>query len=200
MALVLLAARCLLVCVFLRAGFAKVTDLADFRSAVTNYRLLPAYLVPAVALTLPFAELAAAVLLALGILPDITAGLLALLLLSFAAAIAINLARGRSFDCGCAGSAPRTISWAHVASNIGLVALAVGIAVAPPSTLALWPGPSGLVSVTTPRGDALPIVLAVVLGLVTVTVLRRAAAVRKLSGPFRQQADATSLFVDSRGH
>lgn len=200
MALVLLAARCLLVCVFLRAGFSKVTDLADFRSAVTNYRLLPAALVPAVAFTLPFAELTAAVLLALGILPTIVAGLLAFLLLSFAAAIAINLARGRSFDCGCAGSAPQTISWAHVASNVCLAALAAALAVAPPSTLAVWPGPSGLVSVAIPRGDALPIVLAVVLGLITVTVLRRAAAVRNHSGPLRQEADATSLLLDSRGH
>jgi hypothetical protein len=180
--------------------FAKVTDLADFRSAVTNYRLLPTRLVPAVALTLPFAELAAAVLLALGILPGIIAGLLAVLLLSFAAAIAINLARGRSFDCGCAGSAPRTISWAHVASDVCMAALAVAIAVAPPSTLALWPGPPGLVSVAIPRAEALPIVLAVVLGLITVTVLRRAAAVRTLSGPLRPQPDATSLFLDSRGH
>jgi uncharacterized membrane protein YphA (DoxX/SURF4 family) len=200
MALVLLATRCLLICVFLRAGFAKVTDLTDFKSAVTNYRLLPAALVPAVALTLPFAELAAAVLLALGILPGIIAGLLAILLLTFAAAIAINLARGRSFDCGCAGSAPQTINWAHVASNVCLAALAVAVAVAPPTTLAVWPGPSGLVSVAIPRGDALPIVLAVVLGLIIVTVIRRAAVVSKLSGPFRQQADATSLFLDSRGH
>jgi uncharacterized membrane protein YphA (DoxX/SURF4 family) len=200
MALVLLAARCLLICVFLRAGFAKVTDLADFKSAVTNYRLLPAALVPAVALTLPFAELAAAVLLAFGILPGIIAGLLAILLLTFAAAIAINLARGRSFDCGCAGSAPQTINWAHVASNVCLAALAVAVAVAPPTTLAVWPGPSGLVSVAIPRGDALPIVLAVILGLIIVTVIRRAAVVSKLSGPVRQQADATSLFLDSRGH
>jgi uncharacterized membrane protein YphA (DoxX/SURF4 family) len=200
MALVLLAARCLLICVFLRAGFAKVTDLADFKSAVTNYRLLPAALVPAVALTLPFAELAAAVLLAFGILPGIIAGLLAILLLTFAAAIAINLARGRSFDCGCAGSAPQTINWAHVVSNVCLAALAVAVAVAPPTTLAVWPGPSGLVSVAIPRGDALPIVLAVILGLIIVTVIRRAAVVSKLSGPVRQQADATSLFLDSRGH
>jgi uncharacterized membrane protein YphA (DoxX/SURF4 family) len=200
MGLVLLAARCLIVCVFLRAGFAKITDLADFRSAVKNYRLLPPGLVPVVALTLPFAELAAAILLAVGILPGITAGLLALLLLCFAAAIAINLARGRSFDCGCAGSAPRTISWAHVASNACLAALAVAVTLAPPRTLAVWPGPSGLFAVATPRGDALPIVLAVVLGLVTVAVIRRAAAVRNLSAPFRQQADATPLLLDSRGH
>ncbi len=199
MGLVLLAARCLIVCVFLRAGFAKVTDLADFRSAVANYRLLPPALVPAVALTLPFAELMAAVLLAIGILPGIVSGLLALLLLCFAAAIGINLARGRSFDCGCAGSAPRTINWTHVGSNVGLAALAVAVAIAPPGSLALWPGTSGLYSVATPRAAAVPIVLAVVLGLITVAVLRRAAEVRQLSGPFRSQADATSRYLDSRG-
>jgi hypothetical protein len=200
MALVLLAARCLIVCVFLRAGFAKVTDLPDFRSAVANYRLLPTGLVPPVALTLPFAEVAAAVFLALGILPGIVAALLALLLLSFAGAIAINLARGRSFDCGCAGSAPQTINWWHVAVNVGMAALAVAIALAPPSTLALWPGTAGAFSVAIPRTDALPIALAVVVGLITVTVLRRAAAVRNLSRPFIPQADTASVTVDTREH
>jgi uncharacterized membrane protein YphA (DoxX/SURF4 family) len=200
MAFVLLASRCLVVCVFFRAGFAKITDLADFRSAVTNYRLLPARLVPVIAVTLPFAELTAAVMLALGILPGIVASLLALLLLAFAAAIAINLARGRSFDCGCAGSAPQTINWTHVASNVGLAALSAAVAVAPPRSLAIWPGTSGLFSVATPRGDALPIVLAVVLGLVTVTVLRRAATVRSLSGQIRHEADSSAFFLDPGRH
>lgn len=200
MGLVLLAARCLIAGVFLRAGFAKVTDLGDFRSAVANYRLLPPALVPAVALSLPFAELTAAVLLVLGILPGIVAAVLAALLLCFAAAIAINLARGRTFDCGCAGSAPRTINWSHVASNVCLAAVAVALALAPPATLALWPGTSGAFSVATPRGDATPIVLAVVAALVTVAVLRRAADVRKLSGQVRRQADAAVVIHDSGRH
>lgn len=188
MALVLLAARYLVVFVFLRAGLAKMTDLADFRSAVLNYRLLPGVLVTPVALSLPFAEVTAAVLLALGILPAIVAYLLALLLLSFALAIAVNLARGRTFDCGCAGAAPQTISWSHVTSNLVLAAVAMLIALVPPVTLALWPGVTGPFSVSTPRGDALPVILAVIVALVAVAMLRRAAGVGRSARALHQPA------------
>lgn len=188
MALVLLAARCLVVIVFLRAGLAKLTDLADFRSAVANYRLLPRGLVTPVALSLPFAEFAAAVLLALGILPAVVAWLLAALLLSFALAIAVNLARGRTFDCGCVGAAPQTISWSHVISNLMLAAVAVLIALVPPVTLALWPGVSGPFSVATPRADVTPVILAVVVALVAVTMLRRAAGVSRSARVLHQAA------------
>jgi len=196
--LLLLTARCVIAAVFLRAGLAKLTDLRDFRSAVRNYRLLPPALVPAVAVSLPFAEVAAAIMLAAGILPGVVAGLLALLLLIFAAAIAVNLARGRVFDCGCAGAAPQTISWMHVLSNGALAALAVAVALAPPTALALWPGIPGPFSVATPRGDALPVVLTVVLGLVMLTVLRRAARVSRLSRTFHRPAGPAPALTDSR--
>lgn len=189
MTLVLLAARCLIVCVFLRAGSAKMTDLADFRSAVMNYRLLPSALVPAVALSLPFAEVLAALMLAAGILQTVVAGFLALLLLIFAAAIGINLARGRVFDCGCAGAAPQAIGWTHVASNAAMAALATALAVAPSRTLAVWPGVAGPFPVATPHDDALPVVLAVVLCLVMATVFRRALALRALAETFRRETD-----------
>jgi len=197
MAVVLLVSRCVIVAVFLRAGLAKIVDLADFRSAVLNYRLLPSALVPAVAFGLPFAEVAAAVLLAAGILPGPVAALLAVLLVAFAAAIAVNLAHGRVFDCGCAGAAPQTISWKHVASDAVLAGLAVMIALAPPRTLAVWPGPAGPFSVATPRADAVPLVLACVMGLAVVTVLRRAAAVSSAAKTFTRQPSAERVRSDS---
>ena len=74
MGLVALAIRCVIVGVFLHAGLAKVTDLGNFRSAVRNYQLLPPALVPAVATSLPFAEVAAAIMLAAGVLAGVVAG------------------------------------------------------------------------------------------------------------------------------
>src|SRR6202044_7309 len=122
----LLAARWLVAGIFLRSGLVKAVGITEFRSAVANYRLLPPALVKPVAVTLPFAELGAAVLLAVGVLTVAVAAGLALLLIAFAVAIAINLARGRVFDCGCAGSAaaPRLISWRHVVTDLALAAVA----------------------------------------------------------------------------
>lgn len=202
MGLVLLAVQWTVAGVFLRSGMAKATGLAEFRSAVSNYRLLPPRLVSVVAMTLPFAEIAAAVLLATGIVPVVVASALALLLVMFAAAIAVNLARGRVFDCGCAGSAaaPRMISWRHVAVDLVLAAAAAAVAVAPPSAPQLWRGPSGLVRVTAQPGGAFPILLAVVVCLIMSAVLRRAATVRSLAVEAAKRLGADPVTPAHRRH
>jgi Methylamine utilisation protein MauE len=179
--LVLLFARWVIAGIFLRSGISKSLALTEFRSAVANYKLLPAGLVTPVAFGLPFAEIAAAVLLGVGVLPVLVAAALAVLLTAFSVAIGVNLARGRVFDCGCAGSAaaPRLISWRHVAADLVLAGAAVAVAVAPPPANA-WPGVAGVVSVSMPGGGAVPALLAVALCLVMTALLRRALTVRVL--------------------
>lgn len=184
MGLILLAARWFVAAVFLRSGIAKASELTAFRAAVANYRLLPAALERPVAVSLPFAEILAAVLLAIGLAPGVVALALAFLLVVFATAIGINLARGRSFDCGCSGSvAPRTISWQHVAANIGLAVLAALTAIAPPAAVRLWPGTTGYTgsAKAVPSGSVTPLLLTVLVGLVVTAVLRRALSVRSLT-------------------
>lgn len=183
MGLFLLLARWVVAGVFLRSGLAKATGLAAFRSAVANYRLLPPALVTPVAMALPSAEVLAAVLLAIGVLTVVVAAALAVLLVSFALAIGINLAQGRVFDCGCTGSAatPRLISWRHVTADLLLAAVAAAIAVAPPAAAQLWRGPAGLAHVTTPGSGVFPVVLAACVGLVMTSLLRAAADVRDLT-------------------
>lgn len=189
-ALVTLAVRWIIAGVFLRSGLGKTIGLSEFRRAVANYRLLPGVLVAPVAYTLPFAEIAAAILLALGVLTVVVAAALALLLVAFAAAIAVNLARGRVFDCGCAGSAatPQMISWPHVGADMVLGAAAAAIAMAPPPGN-LWRGPGGLTSVAMPPGGVFPVLLSVVLVLVIATLLRRAGHVFALTREQRNRLD-----------
>lgn len=194
MAIVLLVARVILVCVFLRAGLAKISNLAEFRLAVANYHLLPPRLVPSVAFCLPFAETAAAVLLALGIVPGLVAALIAVLLTTFAVAIAINLARGRVFDCGCGGAAlramPQKISWSHVVTNIILALAATAIALAPPSSPAIFPGLPGAFSVPGTGTNTVPVVAAMVMCFGMVAVIRGAVTVHLLSAALADQAQA----------
>lgn len=202
MGLFLLMARWLVAGIFLRSGLPKATGPAAFRSAVGNYQLLPAALVPVVAVTLPYAEILAAVLLAAGVLTVVVAAVLAFLLLVFALAIGINLARGRVFDCGCAGSAaaPRMIGWQHVAADLGLAAFAAAIAVAPPAAAELWPGPAGLAHVAEPGGGALPALLATCVCLVMIFLLRRAAEVLKLTRTASGTLNAAPVSLNSRRH
>lgn len=194
----LLAARWLVAGMFLRSGLAKAVGIAEFRSAVANYRLLPPELVTAVAVLLPFAEIGAAALLAAGVFTMVVGAALAVLLIGFALAIAINLARGRVFDCGCAGSeaVPRIISWWHVVTDLVLAAVAAVIAVASPGAAQLWRGPASPVHVTAPDGGAFPVLLAVIVCQVAMLVSRRAAAVRDLAAMVSRDLAAN----DSRRH
>jgi uncharacterized membrane protein YphA (DoxX/SURF4 family) len=178
-AAILLVVRLSIACTFIRAGAVKLADMKEFRLAVTNYDILPAGLVAAAAVTIPAVEVTAGFLLLLGVLTVVVAAALAALLLCFSAAIAVNLARGRVFDCGCGGSAaPRTISWRHVAFNTILACAATAVAVAPPTGLELLRGPSGLVSIAVPAGSGVPLVLAAALGYLVTRVLGAVIAAR----------------------
>jgi uncharacterized membrane protein YphA (DoxX/SURF4 family) len=178
-ALALLALRFILALVFIRAGIVKLSGLADFRAAVKNYQILPARLTGAAALGVPAVEVGAGTLLLLGVLPGITAGCLAALLVVFSVAIAVNLARGRVFDCGCDGAAPQQISWRHVAVNVLLAGAAAAMTLAPPSGFGLLAGPGGVFSPSLPRGAVVPVMLTVTLVVLMARTLRAALTARR---------------------
>jgi hypothetical protein len=84
-------------------------------------------------------EAGAAALLAIGVATGPVALGLGVSLLAFAAAVAINLSRGRRIDCGCSGPAPSEIAWRHVVCNLALTGLAAIVARWSPAALSLWP-------------------------------------------------------------
>jgi uncharacterized membrane protein YphA (DoxX/SURF4 family) len=92
-----------LAAVFVVAGFSKIADPPGFAHEIHNYGLVPGVLVNAMALILPWLEVALGVALFLGFARRAAAGLLGLLLAVFIVALSINLARGRPVDCGCFG-------------------------------------------------------------------------------------------------
>jgi uncharacterized membrane protein YphA (DoxX/SURF4 family) len=138
MALAAVSLRFILASVFLVAGFAKLLSSDEFALAVQNYDLLPARASVVVARVLPALEIGCAVLLLLGLGIRPVSAVLALLLLVFAGAVAVNLARGREIDCGCFGaSTERRLSRWTVVRNVALAAAAVVVAVESPAALAL---------------------------------------------------------------
>ena len=110
--------------VFVVAACSKLRHRRLLSGVIANYRLLPDVLVAPVAAVLPFAELAIGLALIAG--EAIVAPALAIvLLLGFAAAMAINIKRGRrSIDCGCGQSHLRqTLNWGLVGRNLVLAAI-----------------------------------------------------------------------------
>jgi uncharacterized membrane protein YphA (DoxX/SURF4 family) len=136
-------ARLLLAGVWAWAALAKVSDPDAAVRAVRAYQLLPEALVRPVAWGLPFAELALAVLLAVGLATRLAAGCSALLLGLFMVAIAAAWARGLQIHCGCfGGGGPATGVQARdylveLVRDAGLLAVAALLAWQPHSRLAL---------------------------------------------------------------
>jgi len=130
---VLATLRAALALLFAAAALHKLRDPAGFGAVLAEYRVLPRSLLRAGVWLVPALEAGIALaLLAPGRLgPAAAAGLLT----SYAAAVGLNLARGRrELDCGCLGPGQRQpISGALVARNALLAAgaLACLLRVAP---------------------------------------------------------------------
>jgi hypothetical protein len=125
-----MAIRALLALVFLTAAVGKMRHWAVLHGVIANYRLLPDRLVAPVAYALPPVEAVLAATLPFGALSPWPEAGAAALLLVFAAAMGINLMRGRrDIDCGCFQSALKQgLSWILVVRNV-VLALLLGFAI-----------------------------------------------------------------------
>jgi uncharacterized membrane protein YphA (DoxX/SURF4 family) len=125
------------------AGLAKVLNADEAVRAVAAYRLLPHVMVKPFAWGLPFAELALAVMLLLGIRTRVAALISLVLLILFVAAVGSAWARGLRIDCGCfgGGGASAAAGWRtyllEIARDLGFATLAVWLVVRPRSHLAM---------------------------------------------------------------
>lgn len=108
---------------FAIAGIDKLRHRSLLPGVIANYRLLPQALVAPAATLLPGVELLVATGLLFGGAPVAPLAAIALLLV-FAAAMAINIGRGRvHIDCGCGHAGLRqSLGWGKVLRNLVLAA------------------------------------------------------------------------------
>jgi uncharacterized membrane protein YphA (DoxX/SURF4 family) len=132
--------RLVLAGVFAAAAIAKIGSVEGMVRAVRAYQILPEGAVRPVAYALPYLELAVALLLLLGLGTRLVAGLAAVLLVLFIAAVASAGLRGLRIDCGCFGGGG-VVTQTHYLREIGrdsvFLLLAGWLAVFPGSRLAL---------------------------------------------------------------
>lgn len=176
------AVSALLGAMLLLAGIPKLRDRGGMLQAVQGYRLLPAPLERLVAAVLPPAEVVLGALLVAGVPWPVIPAAAAALFLTFFAALAINLLRGRrDLDCGCFAfrsedSAPR-ISWFHAVRALVLAAAA--------SALAIVPGGYGIAATPFPEQ-----MLGWALATLVFTAVLGALAVRAVITPGRRSLDS----------
>ena len=117
---------------FLVAALPKLLHPAAFAVAIYRYQLAPHGLIDLLAVYLPWIELIAAIGLFVPWTRKASAGILAVLLLVFTAAIAINLHRGLDMACGCFSTDPAShrIGTFNLVRNLVLFVAAAFIAAA----------------------------------------------------------------------
>jgi len=129
---VALPARLYLAAIFLWACWHKIIDPAAFAVDVATYQILPLSLVNAMALLLPWIELAAGLMLLVGARVRAGALLVSGMMVVFIAALSIALARGQSLSCGCfasRGAADDPISWKTLVRDATWLLLALYVLV-----------------------------------------------------------------------
>jgi uncharacterized membrane protein YphA (DoxX/SURF4 family) len=125
-----LALRAAVALVFLASSWPKLRRPRGFILTVLEYRVLPTSLAHLAGRTIPAAEFLVVLLLVSGVAVRPAAVLACLLLVGFMIGIAVNLARGRTIDCGCFGARKtRTIGWPVLLQDALLLGMAATIAI-----------------------------------------------------------------------
>ncbi len=105
--LIILILRIIFSALFLFAALHKLSS-GSFRGIVSDYNILPAALIPMIAISIPIIEIIIGFSWALNFLPKLTALITSSVLTTYTAAIGINLLRGRRYiDCGCGFSSTK---------------------------------------------------------------------------------------------
>ena len=96
-----LVIRVILGGLFLLLGGVKLYDPGAFGNVIARYDILPQVFIGYAAIVVPVLEMLIGLFLVIGYKTRASAGLSILLMVAFILFIAVNLGRGRSFDCGC---------------------------------------------------------------------------------------------------
>lgn len=135
-----LIGRLLLGAVFAAASLTKIGDPQETVRAVRAYQLVPEAAVHPLAYALPYVELAVALLLLLGLGVRYAAGIAAVMVAVFIAAVASAAARGLKIDCGCFGGGGATDHpqyTAEILRDTGFLVVAGAVALLKRSALSL---------------------------------------------------------------
>lgn len=117
----LCAFRVLIGFIFIFAGVEKIVEQESFAISIENYRILPIALINIVAITLPWVEVVAGILLIFGISIKENIVIINSLLLLFVFLIITAVLRGLDIDCGCFGTADgQKVGLLKILENTGL--------------------------------------------------------------------------------
>lgn len=86
---------------FIIASVTKIPDTARFADSISNYKILPEFMLMPMAIIVPWIQLIAGIMIVLDVYARSSAFILSGLLVVYIIAIASAWARGIDIDCGC---------------------------------------------------------------------------------------------------
>jgi putative oxidoreductase len=111
---------------FIYAGVEKIIDPAGFAQSIGNYQMLRHDLVNLFAITLPWTEVIAGLLLITGPWKRASALAIAFMLVMFLVAIGSAMAHGLNINCGCTGTVGGAkVGFQKLAEDTAMFAVAV---------------------------------------------------------------------------
>jgi uncharacterized membrane protein YphA (DoxX/SURF4 family) len=132
------AARFIVGTVFLTAAIGKIANPDFFAKEIGHYNILPYFSLNFVALTMPWIELAAAILLISGVRVKANAAICGGLLILFIIALTLALLQGLNINCGCHSQlASQKVGFPKIAENIVTLGITTYIFLFPNSKLSL---------------------------------------------------------------
>ena len=151
------------------AGVEKMRHLSSFIGGVLQYQILPISLARLYGRLLPMVEVGTGTLLMIGSWTRPAATVSAILFVSFAIAVGLNLARRRKIPCFCFGSDSSNIGWHTAIRILFLFFISLFIVISPNSQDALLgfiinPSLAGLINL-------IPAILLTVFGIVMLSVI-----------------------------
>lgn len=111
--------------VFIYASYHKILRPDEFADAIYNYKILPAFLVNLLALTLPYAELVFGLFLVFNFRVSSAALAINLMMLVFIVAIFSAWIRGIDTSCGCFSNGGEKLSWMEIIRDFAFLGMGI---------------------------------------------------------------------------
>ncbi|MBN2466969.1 MAG: DoxX family membrane protein [Deltaproteobacteria bacterium] len=112
---------------FIYASMSKIPYPAEFAKNIEAYRIVPYWIIPTMAVFLPWLEMICGLFLIIGVSTRAAAVLVGGLLLVFTVALTSNVLRGSPISCGCWESVGARIGWWDVIRDFLLFLLTAQI-------------------------------------------------------------------------
>lgn len=122
---IILAIRIILGYIFISYGVGKIANPEKFAGEIANFALVPEFTLNIIAITLPWIELIAGMLIVFGVRLRSGSVITGLLMLFFIFAVLWAMVLGLDINCGCSSTNPQKVGYPKLIENTMLLLMSL---------------------------------------------------------------------------